>query len=104
MKKDIDNTREVVPRPKPVVEVSTDLEAAVKRWTAANLNGGGVEDLLRGLNKTVIESMLEAELDHQLGYRKHSPEGDGSGNSRNGNTSKKVHTEVGPVEIDVPRD
>jgi putative transposase len=41
--------------------------------------------------------------DH-LGYDKHDPMGRNRGNSRNGVRSKTVLTEIGPVEIDVPRD
>jgi transposase-like protein len=48
-----------------------------------------------------VESALEGELTDHLGYGKHDAEGrDG----RNGRRSKTVLTEVGPVEIDVPRD
>ncbi|ARS38108.1 MULTISPECIES: IS256 family transposase [Pontibacter] len=50
------------------------------------------------------EKMLEGELDHHLGYGKHSPEGRNSGNSRNGKTSKKLKSKYGEVEIEVPRD
>ena len=39
-----------------------------------------------------------------LGYDKHDPIGRNHGNSRNGVRSKTVLTEIGPVEIDVPRD
>jgi hypothetical protein len=37
-------------------------------------------------------------------YEKHDPAGRNRGNSRNGIRSKTVLTEIGPVEIDVPRD
>lgn len=50
------------------------------------------------------EKMLEAELDHHLGYEKHAPEGRNSGNSRNGKTSKRLRSKYGEVEIEVPRD
>ncbi|MBB4966907.1 transposase-like protein [Saccharothrix violaceirubra] len=46
---------------------------------------------------------MPAPVDH-LGYDKHDPAGRGTGNSRNGIRSKTVLTDVGPVEIDVPRD
>ena len=39
-----------------------------------------------------------------LGYDKHDPVGRGSGNSRNGARAKTVFTEIGAVEIEVPRD
>jgi putative transposase len=41
--------------------------------------------------------------DH-LGYERHAVEGRGSGNSRNGSTSKTVTTEIGQVDLRVPRD
>jgi transposase-like protein len=43
-------------------------------------------------------------MDEHLGYGKHDVSGRGSGNSRNGTRTKTVLTEIGPVEIDVPRD
>jgi putative transposase len=64
----------------------------------------GPGGLLTGLTKTVLETALEQELSEHLGYAKHDPAGDNSGNSRNGTRSKTVLTEVGPVEIAVPRD
>jgi len=39
-----------------------------------------------------------------LGYDKHHPTGRNRGNSRNGLRAKTVLTEIGPVEIEVPRD
>ena len=39
-----------------------------------------------------------------LGYDKHHPTGRDRGNSRNGTRAKTVITEVGPVQIEVPRD
>jgi putative transposase len=51
-----------------------------------------------------LESALEGEMDAHLGYAKHDAAGDNSGNSRNGRRAKTVTTEVGPVEISVPRD
>ncbi|MFJ4651024.1 IS256 family transposase [Nocardia sp. NPDC088792] len=64
----------------------------------------GPGGLLNQLTKTVLETALEAEMTEHVGYEKHDPAGRGSGNSRNGTRSKTVVTEIGPVEIDVPRD
>jgi putative transposase len=64
----------------------------------------GPGGLLTGLTKTVLETALEAELDEHLGYPKHAVEGRNSGNSRNGTRAKTVLTEVGEVELEVPRD
>jgi transposase-like protein len=64
----------------------------------------GPDGLLAGLTKTALEAGLEAELDEHLGYGPYDPAGHNSGNSRNGTRSKTVLTEIGPVQIDVPRD
>jgi putative transposase len=64
----------------------------------------GPGGLLTNLTKTVLESALDVELTEHLGYDKHDPAGRGSGNSRNGTRSKRLLTELGPVEVDVPRD
>lgn len=50
------------------------------------------------------EKMLEGELDAHLGYTKYAQEGKNTGNSRNGKTTKKVKSQYGEVEIEVPRD
>jgi transposase-like protein len=59
---------------------------------------------LQQLTKRVLEPVLEGEITDHLGYDEHDPAGKGSGNSRNGHRSKTVTTDVGPVEIEVPRD
>ena len=64
----------------------------------------GPGGLLHQLTKTVLETALEAEITDHLGYDKHDPAGRDGGNSRNGTRSKTVLTEIGPVEIEVPRD
>src|SRR3954449_7695741 len=64
----------------------------------------GPNGLLNQLTKNVLETALDAEMTEHLGYDKHDPAGRGTGNSRNGTRSKTVLTEVGPVEISVPRD
>src|ERR1700741_1264426 len=64
----------------------------------------GPDGLLNQLTKNVLETALDAEMTEHLGYDKHAPVGRGSGNSRNGTRAKTVLTEIGPVEIEVPRD
>lgn len=48
--------------------------------------------------------LTRQQLTDHLGYEPHDPVGRGSGNSRNGRTKKKVQTDIGQVEIEVPRD
>src|SRR5712691_12849231 len=76
----------------------------VERARSEGVELVGPGGLLTGLTKTVLETALGAEIDEHLGYPKHAVEGRNSGNSRNGTRSKRVLTEVGEVELEVPRD
>ena len=60
--------------------------------------------MLKQLTKALVERALQAELTTHLGYEKHSPEGHNSGNSRNGESRKRLKGDFGTVEIAVPRD
>nr|WP_239117423.1 IS256 family transposase [Planotetraspora phitsanulokensis] len=76
----------------------------VDQARAEGLELVGENGLLGRLTKLVLESALEGEITDHLGYDKHDPAGRGSGNTRNGTRTKTVVTDVGPVEIAVPRD
>lgn len=65
------------------------------------------EEMMAGfqaLRKRALERVLSAEMDEHLGYEKHATEGHNSGNSRNGYGKKRLITEDGEVELQVPRD
>jgi putative transposase len=64
----------------------------------------GQDGLLQQLTKALLERALEGELTHHLGYDKHSSQGDNSGNSRNGSSSKTIRGKRGQMQIDVPPD
>ncbi len=64
----------------------------------------GENGLLKQLTKALVERAMEAELTTHLGYEKHDPAGYGSGNSRNGQSRKKIKGDFGEIEIAVPRD
>src|ERR1700740_619540 len=64
----------------------------------------GEEGLFKELKKRLLERALGAELSEHLGYEKGDPAGRGSGNSRNGFSSKTVIGDDGAIEIAVPRD
>ena len=76
----------------------------VERARAEGVELTGPGGLLTGLTKAVLETALEAEMTGHLGYEKHDPAGRDGGNSRNGTRAKTVQTEIGPVQIEVPRD
>src|SRR5437762_10252934 len=64
----------------------------------------GPDGLLSQVTKAVLERALAEEMTGHLGYEKHDRAGRGSGNSRNGSTGKTVLTDVGAVDLAVPRD
>ncbi len=64
----------------------------------------GKDGAIKKLMKASIENMLEAEMTEHLGYEKHSPAGNNSGNSRNGTSSKTVISDSGEFPLIIPRD
>jgi putative transposase len=79
-------------------------EQLVDQARAEGVDLVGPGGLLGDLTKRVLEAGLEVEMTDHLGYDKHDPAGRDGGNSRNGTRNKTVVTDVGPVELDVPRD
>jgi putative transposase len=90
------------------VNVAADDEEMVRQMGARARSGDlsltGPGGLLGRLTKVVLEGALEGEMDDHLGYPAHDPAGRDGGNSRNGKRSKTVITDIGPVQLDVPRD
>lgn len=84
-----------------IEEVAAELMARADAEGVSLVGPGG---LLAGLTKTVLETALEAEMSEHLGYEAHDRAGQHSGNSRNGVRTKTVLTDIGPVELEVPRD
>jgi transposase-like protein len=74
------------------------------RAVGAGLSLTGEGGLLARLTKIVLEGALEGEMDAHLGYARHDPAGRDGGNSRNGKRAKTVLTDIGPVQVAVPRD
>ena len=52
----------------------------------------------------MLERALAEEMTGHLGYEKHDPAGRGSGNSHTGTTGETLLTNVGALELAVPRD
>ncbi|WP_405682310.1 IS256 family transposase [Streptomyces sp. NBC_01238] len=76
----------------------------VARAQAGGVKLTGEGGLLAELTRKVLESALEGELTDHLGHEPGERVEGGRENYRNGHRSKTVTTEVGPVEIAVPRD
>ncbi|MCP4343505.1 MAG: IS256 family transposase, partial [Desulfobulbaceae bacterium] len=64
----------------------------------------GESGLFSQLKKKIVERTLEAEMDNHLGYSKHDPKGNNSGNSRNGRGKKSVVIDSDEIELTPPRD
>jgi putative transposase len=64
----------------------------------------GESGLFAQLKKQIIERTLDAEMDNHLGYTKHDPKGNNSGNSRNGRGKKTVVVDSDEIQLAPPRD
>jgi hypothetical protein len=64
----------------------------------------GADGLLTALVGQVLQRGLEVEMTDDVGYERHDPAGRGTGNGRNGHYPKTVSSEVGDIELRVPRD
>jgi putative transposase len=64
----------------------------------------GPDGLIKQLVARLIETAAGAELTEHLGYERGDVAGRGSGNSRNGTTPKTLHTDLGDVPVEIPRD
>ena len=85
--------------------VSDELvEAVVSDASAGGVDLLGPDGVLAELTKRVLERALAEEMTDHLGYEHGDPMGHGTGNNRNGTSPKQVLTEIGAVDLDVPRD
>ncbi len=80
-------------------ELAERLLAQAMEQSVSPVGHGG---FLNQLMRNVLETALEAELTEHLGHE-HGQRPIGA-NMRNSTRSKTVLTEIGPVEIKVPRD
>ena len=63
----------------------------------------GEKGLLKQLTKQLLERAMAAELTEHVGYEKHDPAGNNSGNSRNGKSAKTIKGSFGRMPLAVPR-
>src|SRR5665213_3076261 len=80
------------------------LDALFAKIDAGELQLTGDGGFVPGLIKATLERGLQTELTDHVGYEKGDPDGRFFPNSRNGTTPKTVASEVGDIDLDVPRD
>ena len=59
---------------------------------------------MKDMFKDVLQESLEAEMDTQLGYDRYDISEKQTQNSRNGYSKKTIKSQLGPVELNIPRD
>lgn len=64
----------------------------------------GESGLLKQLTKRIVEKAMNAEMKDHLGYEINNPDGNNTGNSRNGTSKKTILTEIGDIDLSIPRD
>lgn len=53
---------------------------------------------MRGMMSVLLEGVLNQELDEELGYSKYDYRNEETDNSRNGHSTKTIHTSYGDIE------
>ncbi len=84
--------------------ISKDLIQELLRECKTPADLLGENGILKQLSKELIEAALGAELTDHLGYSKHENGTKPTDNRRNGSTRKRVRSDQGDMEIEVPRD
>jgi len=78
------------------------LQDTLKGLSPQEITGSG--GLMNQLAGRVINAALRGELTDHLGYEAGQAPPDGAPNIRNGRMGKTVHSDLGPLEVDTPRD
>ena len=67
-------------------------------------NGTDVNTIMRDIMSVLLEGALDEELNEELGYSKYDYRNKKTNNSRNGHSSKTMHTSYGDMDVAIPRD
>jgi putative transposase len=86
------------------LKASGALDQIFAQIDAGSLPLTGDDGLLKVMLKAALERGLEVELTDHVGYERGDPEASAFPNSRNGTTPKTVASEIGDVELAIPRD
>jgi transposase-like protein len=63
-----------------------------------------IQKALKELFGETLQELLEAEMNHNLGYEKNDVECKETENRRNGHSTKTVRSEYGEIDLEIPRD
>ena len=77
---------------KQIAPVSDEL---IDAWLKQGRKPEDVNGLVKQFTRRVVERAMQAEMAEHLGYGKHDPEGNNSGNSRNGVSLKTLKGDFG---------
>ncbi len=100
-------TNNMIDLASPDLFESGEFKEALTRHIKASGGAKSVLDgqgLIKRLTKSMLEALLQVEMEEHLGYPKYAQEGRNTDNSRNGKTSKKVRGDFGELDIESPRD
>jgi hypothetical protein len=86
------------------LKASGALDGIFDQIDAGQVPLAGDDGLLKGMLKAALERGLEAELGDHVGYERGDPEASLFPNLRNDTSPKTVSSEIGDVELAVPRD
>src|SRR5260370_15481510 len=89
---------------KKTKQISPISDELIDAWLKQGRKPEDIQGLLKQFTKQVVERAMQGEMAEHLGYEKHDPEGNNSGNSRNGTTLKTLKGDFGEVEIETARD
>ena len=67
-------------------------------------DGTDVNSIMCDMMSVILEGALDEELDEELGYSKYDYRNKETDNSRNGHSSKTMHTSYGDMDVAIPRD
>ena len=91
-------------------EMNVTEEETMNKLVKEILKNGDVKtvfDIENKLKKSfgkVIQTMLESEMNEHLGHNKYEYSKENKNNYRNGTSKKKVKSNLGELEIEIPRD
>ena len=67
-------------------------------------DGTDVNSIMRDMMSVILEGALDEEMNEELGYSKYDYRNKETDNSRNGHSSKTMHTRYGDMDVAIPRD